>query len=184
MSAAHVEHDIFLLMLNLAQLKEPERICATFLEALNSFWDGITLHLIKDSEPFVGERLAISTVHYHFGDLAIEGDLTLLPLDSRALIRNTVGMLAIILENRTQARLLAEENTHLEALVQERTTDLVQANRALVSEIEEHKRAEEALRKSQAVYHDLVETSQDLIWQCDTEGRYIFLNQAWESVFG
>lgn len=44
--------------------------------------------------------------------------------------------------------------------------------------------AEEAMRKSEALYHDLVETSQDLIWQCDAEGRYVYLNRAWEDVFG
>ncbi|MBN1758260.1 MAG: PAS domain S-box protein [Chitinispirillaceae bacterium] len=36
----------------------------------------------------------------------------------------------------------------------------------------------------QSFYRDLVEASQDLIWQCDAEGRYIYLNPAWEKVFG
>jgi PAS domain S-box-containing protein len=48
----------------------------------------------------------------------------------------------------------------------------------------ERKQADEALKKSEALYHSLVETSQDLIWRCDAEGRYIFLNLAWEQVFG
>ncbi|MEW6658942.1 MAG: PAS domain S-box protein [Thermodesulfobacteriota bacterium] len=51
-------------------------------------------------------------------------------------------------------------------------------------DITERKRMEEALRESQALYHDLVETAQDLIWQCDSEGRYTYLNPAWEEVFG
>lgn len=34
------------------------------------------------------------------------------------------------------------------------------------------------------LYRDLVEVSQDLIWQCDAEGRYIYLNPAWERTFG
>ena len=38
--------------------------------------------------------------------------------------------------------------------------------------------------KSEALYQDLVETSQDLIWQCDLEGRYTYLNPAWETTFG
>ncbi|MBL8027298.1 MAG: PAS domain S-box protein [Fibrobacteres bacterium] len=33
-------------------------------------------------------------------------------------------------------------------------------------------------------YQNLVETSQDLIWQCDTEGRFIYLNPVWEEIFG
>jgi len=51
-------------------------------------------------------------------------------------------------------------------------------------DITESKRAAEALKESEALYHDLVETSQDLIWQCDAEGRYSYLNPAWEQVFG
>ena len=43
---------------------------------------------------------------------------------------------------------------------------------------------EEALRESEALHRDLVETSQDLIWRCDAEGRYVFLNKAWETTHG
>jgi PAS domain S-box-containing protein len=46
------------------------------------------------------------------------------------------------------------------------------------------KHAEEALIQSEALYHSLVETSQDLIWQTDDQGRYTYLNLAWEQVFG
>lgn len=46
------------------------------------------------------------------------------------------------------------------------------------------KKLQETLKKSNDLYHSLVETSQDLIWRCDAEGRYTFLNLAWEHVFG
>ena len=40
------------------------------------------------------------------------------------------------------------------------------------------RRAEQALRKSEKKYRDLVETSHDLIWALDAEGRWTFVNQA------
>ncbi len=55
---------------------------------------------------------------------------------------------------------------------------------SVVHDITERKKAEEALRKSESLYHSLVETSQDLIWQCDADRRYTYLNLAWEQVFG
>ncbi len=57
-------------------------------------------------------------------------------------------------------------------------------NSELLVEIAERKLVEESLRKSEKLYHSLVETSQDLIWQCDAEGRYTYLNLAWEYEFG
>jgi PAS domain S-box-containing protein len=49
---------------------------------------------------------------------------------------------------------------------------------------EERLQTRSSLEASERHYHDLVETSQDLIWQCDAEGRYTYLNPAWEAVFG
>ncbi len=51
-------------------------------------------------------------------------------------------------------------------------------------DITNRKNTEQALQDSKSLYHDLVETAQDLIWQCDSEGRYTYLNPAWEQVFG
>ncbi len=40
------------------------------------------------------------------------------------------------------------------------------------------------IQKSEVKYRDLVETSQDLIWRADREGRFTYLNPAWESTLG
>ena len=51
-------------------------------------------------------------------------------------------------------------------------------------DVTERKEAEEKLGKSEQLFHSLVETSQDIIWKCDVEGRWTYLNLAAEQVFG
>ena len=51
-----------------------------------------------------------------------------------------------------------------------------QGTRVLHEEIEERKRAEEALRESQVVYHSLVEHLPIIIYRKDSEGRFVFAN--------
>ncbi|HUN67657.1 MAG TPA: PAS domain S-box protein [Burkholderiales bacterium] len=46
------------------------------------------------------------------------------------------------------------------------------------SDIGERYAAEQALRKSEAMYRNLVETSNDLIWSVDTAGRWTYLSPA------
>ena len=51
-------------------------------------------------------------------------------------------------------------------------------------DVNEQKKAEEALRESQSKYQNLVETSHDLIWSVDAEGRFTFLNRAAQEIYG
>ena len=53
-----------------------------------------------------------------------------------------------------------------------------------VTDISDRKEAIEALQASERKYRDLVETSSDLIWSADANGRWTFVNQAAERIYG
>ncbi|OPY71576.1 MAG: Blue-light-activated protein [Syntrophorhabdus sp. PtaU1.Bin002] len=48
----------------------------------------------------------------------------------------------------------------------------------------DHQKIEEDIKNSEERYRSLVETSQDLIFQCDPRGCFTFLNKAWEETLG
>ncbi len=48
----------------------------------------------------------------------------------------------------------------------------------------QRKQAEKELRKSEERFRTYIETSRDLVWECDRQGRFTYLNPAWEDVTG
>ncbi len=55
---------------------------------------------------------------------------------------------------------------------------------AIMRDVTARKRAEEEVQKSKSLYQNLVETSHDLIFQCNNKGEFVFLNKAWEPTTG
>jgi PAS domain S-box-containing protein len=55
---------------------------------------------------------------------------------------------------------------------------------AIYRDITERKMAEEALHQSQQQYHDLLESTHDLIQSVAPDGRFLFVNQAWLQTLG
>ena len=79
---------------------------------------------------------------------------------------------------------LTRYRNHLEELVQQRTTQLQEANLRLEKEIEDRERADLALRQSERQYRMLVDSSLDLIFTISSEGIILSLNPAFEKITG
>ncbi|MDH3583654.1 MAG: PAS domain-containing protein, partial [Phycisphaerae bacterium] len=92
----------------------------------------------------------------------------------------TVGVQGVFwdVSDRVQSeKALEGARAALERQIEQRTSDLAEANRSLAAEIEERKRVERELRDSEAKYHSLVRHLPMAVFRKDTEGRVTFVNE-------
>lgn len=86
-------------------------------------------------------------------------------------------------------RIMMEEELHkyrnqLEEMVNERTLEVLMANKKLREEIQERKRAELAIMESEKKFRNIIEKSQDGIFLVDEKGSIIEWNSGQEEIFG
>jgi PAS domain S-box-containing protein len=91
-----------------------------------------------------------------------------------ALMKSFNAMLEEIHAHDQQIQLARDE---LEVRVEART-------RELAEQVGERERIALALQESESEYRNLVETSGDLIWSVDEQGRWTFINQACREIYG
>ncbi len=87
-------------------------------------------------------------------------------------------------ERRSIGQALEKAKGSLEAMIDERTADLVQANRQLKREVFERRQAEEELTKNEKKFRLLFEASRDAIVMTDKSGKFTDVNQATLDLFG
>jgi len=116
-------HDILLLFLSLSQQNQPEIITRLFTEAMNSLVPDLGFAFAKefpDPQVFYYER--VFTQHNQFGWITAGDQYQYQTEAQKTIIRNTVRMLAIILEHATQRKELQKTNRELaEALKHQET---------------------------------------------------------------
>jgi PAS domain S-box-containing protein len=172
-------NDLFLLMLNLSQLQDPERIVQLFTEALNDRLPGVRLGFAprdQDGGQPGGEALAVATTHHHYGNMTITGGQDLRP-ETMALLGNAARMLALILENREQGLLLRDEKSQLHEVVDQCTDEVLKANRRLTLEREQRAQAQRALNHSEERLQILFDQAADAIFVCNSGGRLVQVNR-------
>ncbi|NVM23835.1 MAG: PAS domain S-box protein, partial [Desulfobacterales bacterium] len=92
-----------------------------------------------------------------------------------------VARIAVFVHDITGLKQVHDE---LEQRVKERTVDLAEANEHLKREIQERKRAEEAIRRSEEELRMIADNVPALVSYVDADGHYRFVNERYKDWFG
>ena len=84
----------------------------------------------------------------------------------------------------TEQKKVQASNRELEKRVDERTAQLLNANKKLKQEVAERKRAESALKESEQRFRCLGENSPEIIYTLGQDGTFTYVNPAWKKVLG
>ena len=116
------------------------------------------------------------------------GELIFVEITSHAIRFNDREARHILVKDITERKKVEREirdlNLNLEQKIEQRTTQLSLLNINLLKEIEYRKQTEKALSVSEKSYRLVVENVNEIIFQTDAEGLWIFLNKSWEKVTG
>ena len=99
--------------------------------------------------------------------------------NSQGLALRFIGTVMDTTERKHAEESMAQLNLELERRIVERTADLERINRALQAEIEERKRAEEALHRSEDYLRLAIDTIPGLVWTSLPDGDIEYLNKRW-----
>lgn len=155
-------NDLFLLMVNLSQLHDADRIIGIFLDAIQFTFRPVTVEYSRDTVPGDSEGIEIRTRNAFYGTMVLH-QTEEVDKSNRDLIYNAVQMLAIILERLEAENGLLNEKKRIEQLADQRLEklhetigELEQAKQSslrlieeLTREIEKRNEVEEALKDSE-----------------------------------
>ncbi len=156
---------------NTRMLGSGETVDAIYREMWKSIssdgeWNGEWINKKKNGELF-WEHVSISPIH-----------------DENNKIVNYLAVKQNITLRKQAEQEIRELNENLELKIRQRTEQLAETNQFLLNEIEERKRLDEALIASEQSYRTVVENVNEVIFQTDAEGLWVFLNKSWEEVTG
>lgn len=99
-------------------------------------------------------------------------------------VRGIVVNFRDVTDRKQIEKALQKAHEELEMRVQQRTTELRRANKALHLEIKERKQAEDALRRGEQYFRSLIENSLDAIVVVNDDGTFRYVSPSFERVLG
>lgn len=129
-------------------------------------WHGEWINKKKTGE-FYWENVSITPLH-----------------DETGFVTNYVAVKQDVSQRKKIEQEIHELNENLEIKIQQRTDQLAKTNTDLLRAIEERQRLDDALVASEQSYQTVVENVNEVIFQTDINGLWLFLNKSWEKVTG
>ncbi|MCF8090351.1 MAG: PAS domain S-box protein, partial [Desulfotignum sp.] len=158
-------------MLNLSQISDETSLKKLFIDSMNALSDQLQFRFIEEPYDTDGELLEVKTSKNRFGFVRMQEACSgLIDAPTKAVIRNSVRMLALFLEKQLQEKMLADEKLLLNDLVARQTKKLEAANRDI-------KESEQQLKA-------ILEANPDPMVVYDTHGHPQFVNLAFTETFG
>jgi PAS domain S-box-containing protein len=161
-----------------------ERVVVEDIES-DPRWDGLRDLAVKYglgacwSEPVFssdGRVIATFAMYYRHPRAPTEAELRTIEIAAH--------LVGVAVEHQQTLAALQTARDELEDHVQQRTSELQDANRMLQQEVNQRISMERALRRSETKYRELVENADSIILQMDPQGRITFFNRFAQQFFG
>jgi PAS domain S-box-containing protein len=192
----NIAYELFLLFFNLTQLHNKELIIQLFTEGMSEAFKPAQFDFYNETESNNELVLEIKTQKSHFGFIQIK-QAEELTSDNKTLIRNSVQMLAVVLERLAFDEKLQEEKRTIEKIAEKRYEELqktiAELNEArnaslnliedLTEENEKRKKYEKELKESEERFRLVMENSLDAILITSPDGSILNANKAACSMF-
>jgi PAS domain S-box-containing protein len=185
-------NDLFLLLLNLSQLRDQGKVTRLFLESLGALFAEPAFQLSTQTPDGANPSFPIATRHSVYGHIVWAGTGPL-SVEDRSLLHNATQMLAVVLERLALEEQLEKERSRVVRLADQRLEELTatvaqlqMSRNASINLVEdltlenaERRRAEEALRASEARFRTLAEMAPVGIYLADLTGGCEYANPCW-----
>lgn len=119
-------------------------------------------------------NVAVTGIPSHYENTSVELNKHFEVLTYRPQLHQFAVIVTDITERKKAEILLKEKNDEIEA----QNEEYLQLNEELSETNQQLEETKELLQEKEEKYRELVETSQDLIWQCDVEGYFTYVNPA------
>ncbi|MBN2526067.1 MAG: response regulator [Deltaproteobacteria bacterium] len=180
----NLPHELFLLLLNLSQIKKREQIIKMFLEAMADIFQLADVKFVANPPYADGRVFPINTLSQVHGYIVCSSDISSRSNIEQALLRNAVSMLGVIIEKNEHDQLLSDEKLKLDELVRQRSQELLEKNIVLEkinAELEQEMAQRMIAERDLDMFFQL---SPGLLCIAGLDGYLKKLNPAWTTTLG